>query len=107
MGTCGCREPASADLQTRYASLTALLSEAGAKTGKEGVPLRKRLSFSRDRKKAPPANVEASAARPAPLPKKKNVDGEMDDDDLEAYLQHLELNHEKAREAFEAATDTE
>jgi len=74
----------------------------GAK--KQPTPLRKKLSFSRDKKgrsaqqAAPAAPGDGSGAKSAP-----KVDGEMDDDDLEKYLQHLELTHDQERSAFEAA----
>ena len=74
----------------------------GAK--KQPTPLRKKLSFSRDKKgrsaqqAAPAAPGDGSGAKSAP-----KVDGEMDDDDLEKYLQHLELTHDQERSDFEAA----
>ena len=68
---------------------------------KKGTPLRKKLSFTRDKKAAKPAASPTPNAAAAPKPAKK--DGEMDDDDLEAYLKSLELNQADAKLAFEKA----
>lgn len=66
----------------------------------KGTPLKKRLSFGREKKK--PAEV-AVAAPPTPAPKPPKKDGEMDDEDLEQYLMHLALTHDREREEFERA----
>ena len=66
----------------------------------KGTPLKKRLSFGREKKKPAEAAV---AAPPTPAPKPPKKDGEMDDEDLEQYLMHLALTHDREREEFERA----
>ena len=71
-----------------------------------GTPLMKRLSFGRE-KKAKPATPKPAAEAAAPPPKPPRKDGEMDDDELEAYLRNLELTHEQEMDAFARANEGE
>ena len=76
-----------------------------------GKSLVKRLSFGRDKKK-PAAQQQASQEQPKAAvvakpssPKASSApkrDGEMDDEELEKYLQHLELTHDRERNEFES-----
>ena len=80
---------------------------AAPKAVKAGMPLKKRLSFGRDKKKEPaaaappPAPLPAAAPQPKPVAKPVKREGEMDDEELEQYLMHLELTHDRARDEFE------
>lgn len=79
-----------------------------------GTPLKKRLSFGREKKQqAPkqPAAAPVSPAFPSTAEKGKGggaaaapkaADGDMDDEELDQYLKDLELNHDRERTAFAA-----
>ena len=66
--------------------------------------LKKRLSFGRDKKKDAARAAPPAATAP---PKKERKDGEMDDDELEQYLRHLELTHDVERDRFESEQQQE
>ena len=90
-------------------------ADAAIRKEKAAVPLRKRLSFGREKKTKTPPVVAAPSAlgvksvpggNPTPrgnapqkqFPARGDV---MDDDELETYLRDLELNHDRARSEFE------
>ena len=76
--------------------------EASAPKVSKGTPLKKRFSFGREKKKEPPPAPPVKAAPPAASkPKSPKGDGEMDDDELDRYLMHLEQNHDRERDEFE------